>query len=421
LPEKEAEKGYLRNFSAVDGTVDVSYSTREIAAKAAFWLTEQKDIRFLNYSLLPDVVRTVKNPDGFQAAHLVFHLRVEDAAGRTIYQREKEIRLKLDEARKRAMEERKFVFNDLVPIIEGDFDVRLTLTNRTTEEFSVHEERILIGPGTVPAIVGYEVKEKNAEFFVPLSLGDYKVLSDPRAIYGPGETLEAILISDKAPRVVLVPRDKGLEAVEIKDAFQRGSLFVFRRPLKDVRPGNYDLVVDREGAEVIRKTVSILSFEVPKPIEFESVEPLSSKDDYTFILGQEYLNAGDAARALEHFRSLPERLWNSGSIPVIARALYLTKDFAGVLELLEKDGVERTYPVLLLLGNSCLELKKLDQAAVYFEQVRKYGDTPENNRTLGAIYFSLGDKEKAKTHWDRADALEKKRTETKTGEKKEPS
>jgi hypothetical protein len=27
------------------------------------------------------------------------------------------------------------------------------------------------------------------------------------------------------------------------------------------------------------------------------------------------------------------------------------------LELLEKDGVERTYPVLLLLGNSCLELK----------------------------------------------------------------
>jgi GWxTD domain-containing protein len=421
LPEKEAEKGYLRNFSVVDGTVDVSYSAREIAAKAAFWLTEQNGIRFLNYSLLPDVVRTVKNPDGFQTAHLVFHLRVEDAAGRTIYQREKEIRLKLDEARKRAMEERKFVFNDLAPIIEGDFDASLTFTNRTTEEFSVHKERILTGPGAVPAVVGYEVKEKNAGFFVPLSLGDYKVLSDPRAIYGPGETLEAILISDKAPRVVLVPRDKGLEAVEIKDAFQRGSLFVFRWPLKDVRPGNYDLVVDREGAEVIRKTVSILSFDVPKPIEFESVEPLSSKDDYTFILGQEYLNAGDAARALEHFRSLPERLWNSGSIPVIARALYLTKDYAGVLELLEKDGVERTYPVLLLLGNSCLELKKLDQAAVYFEQVRKYGDTPENNRTLGAIYFSLGDKEKAKTYWDRADALEKKRSETKPGEKKEPS
>ena len=421
LPAKEAEKGYLRNFSVVDGTVDVSYSAREIAAKAAFWLTEQNGIRFLNYSLLPDVVRTAKNPDGFQTAHLVFHLRVEDAAGRTIYQREKEIRLKLDEAKKRLMEERKFVFNDLAPIIEGDFDASLTLTNRTTEEFAVLKERIRTGPGAVPAVVGYEVKEKNAGSFVPLSLGDYKVLSDPRAIYGLGENLEAILISDKAPRVVLVPRDVGLETVEIKNSFQRGSLFIFRRPLKDIRPGNYDLVMDREGDEVFRKTVSILSFDVPKPIEFESVEPLSLKDDYIFILGQEYLNAGDAARALECFRGLPERLRNSGSIPVIARALYLTKDFAGVLDLLEKDGVERTYAVLLLLGNSCLELKKLDQAAVYFEQVRKYGDTPENNRTLGAIYFSLGDKEKAKTYWDRADALEKTRNETKPGEKKEPS
>jgi GWxTD domain-containing protein len=421
LPEKEVARGYLRNFSTVEGTVDVSYSAREIAAKAAFWMTEQDGIRFLNYSILPDVVRTVKNPDGFQTAHLVFHLRVADAAGRTIVQREKEIRLKLDAARTRAMEERKFVFNDLVPIIEGDFDVSLTLTNKTTEEFAVLKERIRTGPGTVPAVVGYEVKERKAGSFVPLGLGDYKVLSDPRAIYGPGEILEGILISEKVPRIVLVPRDKGLEAVEIQDAVQRGSVFVFRRSLKDVRPGTYDLVMDREGAEVFRTTVSVLSFDVPKPIEFENVAPSSSKDDQTFILGQEYLNAGDAARALECFRSLPQRLWNSDSIPVIARALYLTKDYSGVLELLEKDGVERTYPVLLLLGNSCLELKKLDKAAVYFEQVRKYGDTPENNRTLGAIYFSLGDREKAKTYWDRADALEKKRSETKPGEIKEPS
>ena len=147
LPEKEVAKGYLKNFSAVEGTVDVSYSAKEIAAKAAFWLTEQNGIRFLNYSLLPDVIRTVKNPDGFRTAHLVFHLRVADAAGRTIIQREKEIRLKLDEAKMRAMEERKFVFNDLVPIIEGDFDVSLTLTNKTTEEFAVLKERIRTGPG----------------------------------------------------------------------------------------------------------------------------------------------------------------------------------------------------------------------------------------------------------------------------------
>jgi GWxTD domain-containing protein len=49
LPEKEAYRGYLRNFTAVEGTVDVSYSAKEVAAKAAFWLTELDGIRFLNY------------------------------------------------------------------------------------------------------------------------------------------------------------------------------------------------------------------------------------------------------------------------------------------------------------------------------------------------------------------------------------
>jgi GWxTD domain-containing protein len=421
LPEKEAYRGYLRNFTAVEGTVDVSYSAKEVAAKAAFWLTELDGIRFLNYSLLPEEIRTAGNPDGFQSAHLVFNLRIADTAGRTIFQRENEIRLKLDAAKIRAMEERKFVFNDLAPIIEGDFEVSLTLTNRTTEEFAVLKGRIRTGPGALPAVVGYEIKERKAGAFVPLSLGDYKVLSDPRSIYGPGEVLQGLLISDKAPRVVLVPRDKGLEAVEIREAFQQGSVFVFRRPLKDVRPGTYDLVMDRDGVEVFRRTVSILSFDIARPIEFENVATSSSKDDQVFVLGQEYLNAGDAVRALECFLSLPERLRNADSLPVIARALYLTKDYTGVLEMLERDGVDKTYPVLLLLGNSCLELKKLDRAAAYFEQVRKYGDTPENNRTLGAIYFSLGDKDKAKTYWDRADALEKARTETKPEEKKEPS
>jgi tetratricopeptide (TPR) repeat protein len=79
-----------------------------------------------------------------------------------------------------------------------------------------------------------------------------------------------------------------------------------------------------------------------------------------------------------------------------------------VVELLERDTVEKNYAVLLLLGNSYLELKKLDQAALYFEEVRKFGDTAEANNTLGAIYFSLGEKDKAKVYWERAKKLEQK-------------
>jgi tetratricopeptide (TPR) repeat protein len=120
-------------------------------------------------------------------------------------------------------------------------------------------------------------------------------------------------------------------------------------------------------------------------------------------------------KALESFAGLPAELWNDSTLPVIARAHYLHKDYGRVVELLEKDTVEKTYPVLLLLGNSSLELKRLDRAAFYFEEVRKFGDTAETNNALGAIYFSLGEKDKAQVYWERAKKLEHKPIDRKPG------
>jgi tetratricopeptide (TPR) repeat protein len=81
-----------------------------------------------------------------------------------------------------------------------------------------------------------------------------------------------------------------------------------------------------------------------------------------------------------------------------------------VLELLEPKTVLKSHVVLLLLGNSSLELKNLEKAAFYFEELRKFGDTAENNNILGAIYFSLGKKDKAQVYWERAKNLESKKS-----------
>jgi len=113
-------------------------------------------------------------------------------------------------------------------------------------------------------------------------------------------------------------------------------------------------------------------------------------------------------KALESFAKLPSEFWTGPTLPVVARACYLHKEYARVVELLERETVEKSYPVLLLLGNSSLELKRLDQAALYFEEVRKFGDTAEVNNILGAVYFSLGEKEKAEVYWGRAKKLEEK-------------
>jgi GWxTD domain-containing protein len=408
LPEREVERGYLQYFSSPPGTVDIGYSTQQVAGKAAVFLTEHLGTKFLNYSLMPDRISTVRTKDGLETAHLVFRLLIEDRAGRIIHQQERDVRLRLDEPQYRALLERKFTFNDFAPIIEGEFRLSLTYSNETSSEFFTAEQEIAVDDRTLPFVVGYEVKETKPDELLPFALGRYKVLFDPRAVFSPRDALEGLILAKGPLDLFLADRERGVPPIKVETLSKEGEVIVFRQSLAAVPPGNYDLLVSQDGVEVSRSILTVLSFAADKPLQFERTESLSYLAQLPFVVGQEYLNAGRVEKALESFAKLPSEFWTGPTLPVVARACYLHKEYARVVELLERETAEKSYPVLLLLGNSSLELKRLDQAALYFEEVRKFGDTVEVNNILGAIYFSLGEKDKAEVYWGRAKKLEEK-------------
>jgi len=409
LPEREVKKNYLNNFASGKGIVAVDYSTKEIAGTGQLFISEDRGFKFLNYSLLPDAIQTAKATDTLDTARIVVTLRVEDSEGRTIHQQERELNLSLDQAQKKAMEERKMAFNDFAPIIPGEFSISVAFSNQTTKEFFVYKEQIQVSDKTLPVLVGYKVKEVNSSDFGPLRMGNYKVLSDSRSLYYyDKDSIEGLIFSEEAPEIILVSKDDEKSLLAVQNIEQQGKIFIFKHPLKSIKPGNYVLRIRTREEGVYNRIVSVLSFQIEKPLELERTESYDSHFNYTYLTGQEYLNKGDVEAALEQFKNLPEQMWNSTTLPVIARAYYQKKDYARVVELLEKDNIIKNYPVLILLGNSCLELKRYQTAAEYFEEVRKYGDTVENNRILGAIYYSLGEREKAQVCYDRAKNLEEK-------------
>ncbi len=415
LPEREMEKNYLKNYTSPPGTIDINFTTKEIAGKALVSLTENDGVKFLNYSLMPETIKTSVTEEGIETAHLVFHLRVEDNVGKTIYQQENEIHLRLNEAKKKAMLERKFTFNDFAPIIEGEYLISLTYSNKTSAEFFVFKQKITVSDQKLLCILGYELKKRKPDVLVPFSFDQHKILFDPRFIFSREDSLEGLILSDEMPDLFLSSIDGEGPAIKIQDVSKHGSLVIFRQRFDGFAPGYYDLIVKKAGTEVFRRTLSVLSFKVEKPLEFDRTKALSFQKELPFILGQEYLNSGQVDKAIESFQKLPENLWNSSTLPVVARAFYIKKDYARVVELLERDDVIKNYSVLLLLGNASLKLKKLERAALYFEEIRKFGDTAKINKTLGAIYYTLGERDKAKIYWERAKKLEEEST------KKNPS
>jgi len=419
LPERAVSRDYLKGFGTAQGAVDVTSSTKEIAGHAALALSYDRGFRFLNWALFPDVIHTVEGEDHVHRAHIVLGLRVEDLEGRTIHQQERPLDLKFKEMQKKVvLEGQKLVFRDFAPMIEGEFNVHLTFMNKTTDEFFVVQERLTVTPETVPVMAGYMIKDAGSDHFLPFRGGAFKVSLDPRSIFTPEDSIEGMVFTDQRPEISLRSHDDQKMIIPIDALEKREDFYIFRHKLRGVKPGNYTLQVLTGGREVASRIVSVISFQVEKPLDFERSEPADSSLNYSFMIAQEYLNEGDFDKALDGFQKLPGAMWNSTTLPVIARAYYLKKDYPKVIELLEKDKVERTYPVLLMLGNSCLETKNLRRAAEYFERVRKYGDTVENNRILGAIYMSLGEREKAQAYWERAKTLEKRILEKKPAEKK---
>jgi tetratricopeptide (TPR) repeat protein len=244
--------------------------------------------------------------------------------------------------------------------------------------------------------------------FIPFSTDRHKISVDPRSVFNKTEALEGIVFSEESPTIRLIRVDNEEEFVSVEDIQNQGKYFIFKQPLADVSSSNYYLSVKIGNKEVYRKVIGVLPFLADKPEGYDWVDPPTSGPAYNFELGMQYLNNGEIQKSLVYFQKLPESLWNSVTIPIIAKAHYRNKDYEKVVELLEREEVKKDYTTLFLLGNSSLELRRLENAAEYFEQLRNYGDTVKINQVLGAIFLSLGEREKAKAYFDRAKELAEK-------------
>ena len=408
LPEKEASDTYLRGFQSIEGIVNVTYSFKEMPGDASIALSKNRGYTFLNYSIMPDAIRLRKIADNLHSAKFNLNLRIEDLGGRTIYQQEKNIEFKLDNMEKQALDEKKIMFSGFVPVISGTFNVNIMFSNKSTEEFLIHEERLELNEKTVPVLLGFKTEEIHSNRFMPFSTDKHKISFDPRSVFNKTDSIEGIVFTEDTPDIRLIRVDNEDDSIAIQDVVKQGRYFVFSLPLAEVSSSNYYLSIRIRDEEVYRKIVAVLAFLAEKPEGYEWSDPPTSGHAYNFEIGTQYLNIGNIKKSLEYYNKLPESLWNSYTIPIIAKAYYRNKDYERVVELLEREEIAKDYSALFLLGNSSLELKKLEKAAEYFEQLRNYGDTVKINQVLGAISLSLGDREKAKTYFDRAKELEKK-------------
>lgn len=411
LPERQAEEGYLRSFKTPTGRVEVTHTTRSIRGHAYLTLTRGPEgVTFLNYALLPDTLKFKHAAQTRYTAEINIHITLSGAAGKQVFQNTHTVNLEADPDKKKHMDRQKIVFLNFIPVIDGDFTVTIMFLNKTSQDFFTHKEIISVNKENITAVTGFKLQVAPAGNFMPFAAGNYMTAVDPRFTFNQEDALEGIVQAAETPKIMLVDRAKESHRIMIDTIVKDEGFYRFRYPFNDVKDGNYRLDISAPGKSVISRNLHILPFyiEYPRPLTMARPEPAGRIHNYRFLLAQQYMNTGRTAQAIAYFEKVPRQYWTASALPVIARAYYEKKNYAKVVELLDKADVEKVYATLIMLANASIELRKYERAVTHLEQLRKYGDSVRVNQLLAAAYLSLGRQEKARQHYDKAKELMKK-------------
>lgn len=146
LPDKKFSDAYARSYADFKDHIETEYSDSFFSSAFRLRPFLERGQTFLHWSIEPEKMDFGSQDDQIYAGFELV-LRLEDARGRTVYERTEEIPIRLTQEQYRAHARQPFAFQDLLAIVPGEFRALFLLKNKTAKSFSSFETRLII-PGT---------------------------------------------------------------------------------------------------------------------------------------------------------------------------------------------------------------------------------------------------------------------------------
>jgi GWxTD domain-containing protein len=428
-PQKKVSDSYADALLKYKDIVEVEYTANYIASDALIRVLKDDSGFFLvHYSIEPKKL-AVEDLGGQYTATFELNGRVSEITGRTIFQYDKEIPLNLTKEQLQDVRSQSFELQDMFPLVPGRYKFDLLLKNRTSKEFSSIEGVVVVpGDGSSvqlsPLVLGYRADSvpAAAKEIAPFKMGELQILCPTRNTFTSKESLVVFfqvydltdgLKSQGSFKFTFFREDKEFRSWSKKiGEYPRGMNFVERCELRDFPPAYYKIevsLVDESGKVLSSKAeqfeISAMP-DMPRPIIFAKVMPVSALNEYVYASGIQYLNKGNAAEAetfLEKaYRQNPDRVQ---FVLGYGQALFIKKDFAKVKAILSPFADKETADaeVLSLLGRTTHALGRYGEAITQYKNyLSKVGTNLEILNLLGTCYFQLGNREEALAAWQKS-------------------
>jgi GWxTD domain-containing protein len=427
IPRESVKDAYAEKLLAYKDIIEVDYTANYIDNDSlATVIFDKSGIAFVHYLIEPAKLTFVQVGDRFRA-NLEVNGQVTDAAGRTVYQYDRTIPIDFSREQVDAVRPKLFSFQDIFPLLEGDFKFNVLLKNTMSKQFTSLERNITIPAVSAPRLGPPVLANKTIRNSAyrgqnkPFLIGSTQIVPSPRNDFSTQDNLFLYL-----QLLGLTPdlKERGcLEFSIFKDAEK---VFSLTKPLSeypdktnilqefslsDLTSAYYRIKVsllDADRNEVLAEQANFVISHLPAlPRPWVLSVPLPPSNDPLFanILGNQFFNMNDNARA----KSLLAEAYNKN--PAVSR---YALDYCRILQ---ADGdyrqiktvaapflqTEQKYDFLVYLGQASQALGELAEAIAYYkEYLAHFGTNINVLNAIGECYAQLGNPEEARIAWEKS-------------------
>jgi GWxTD domain-containing protein len=428
-PARAVESKYARKFLQYKDLVEVEYTANYLDSDSLIKVfRDPSGLYFVHYAVEPRRL-SVNEYDGKYSTTLKVNGRVTTADGRLVHQFDKTVSINLSAAEMADAGRVPFDYQDLFPLVAGDYSLSLLIKNEASKEFTSVEEVVRI-PQKATAVqmtqplLGYKTVrlEPVQRRMKAFRVGPYQIYGQPGRVFARSETLVVAFQLNNLPdelaasgevRIEFLRDGQSVRAIRRKPAdYPDLPNIIEEVALADFTPAHYVVRASlaSSGAEIVSSTEEFdLSFAeaVPRPWFSSRVLPDPSDPIYPEIIGAELFNLGryEEARVFldRAFQKKPGSEETAGSL---ARVNIALNDPAAAAEVLAPFlGAEKTpkYETYLLAAQALKKTGEFGRAVELLDKaIEHYGVNAVLLNSIGECYQGQGKIKEALAAFERS-------------------
>jgi len=428
-PHEKVKDAYAEKLLRYKDIVEVEYTANYIDNDYSInIIRDDSGIFFVHYLIEPKKLSIEQYGDKFYSK-LEINGKVSDLKGNTIFQYERTIPIEFNEEQLNKIKAKLFSFQDMFPLIGGEYKFNVLFKNTTSREFTSIERDISIpkspslymSPLTLANRINKNLnyKKKNK----PFQIKNNQLVLSPRNDFSLNDNLYLFfqiyeLDEDLKENgyleysIIKINNGEKIHSLikEIKK-YPNKTNFIEEFSLANFSPNYYTIQVslfNKNKKEILseRNDFYISQFTtLPRPWVLALQMPASDDPSYPNILGNQFLNQNDLKKAKLFLERAYQGNPNSAKFALdFCRVLFAAKEYQKVKQIavpfLKSQG---KYEFLGILGQSCQKLGEFGEAIAYYKDyLSHYGTNLNVLNSIGECYYRLGNNEEALIAWEKS-------------------